>query len=713
MAGMRERLAHARDIAETRLGVSVTTASRLDLLEAQAQEAGALRRELDALAWTALNYDQNRPQELRVEERRKLVQKARVVWMKDPQAGAAVELMNDFVFGGGLPKPKANDELVQSIIDEAWSDPDNEETLTSLGAQDALGIDLELQSNLFFLVFDDGDDGKVKLAFLEHDNVITTVRDPKYRRRVLYYVCEEPLDEEVEWDYDLDMPVMADKVKRTTTFGPPTKEQARQGRYGRRIVYYEHWRNVEQAMKDADSGVRDKPRVPPPEKTGDGKVFHIAINRAGEMAFGHPRFDRLIGWYNAYNRFMDARVDIMEAKAAFVMKRKIKGSPTQLRKQATQAISRRSGLGLSVDPVTGDERQIGPKPASILAENESETWEDMKLDTGAGNAAQDAQMLRAQISAATRWPQSYYGDATNANLATATSLELPVLKGVEKRQKYIERLVRFFIDRVIERAVDAGRIPTDLTDEERTELERKKDPQRQNGAPPLGPLGLNGMTGMQPQPLAMQQAHEDAEVDEAATERDLGYEFKMPNPLKRMLADLISAIGTIAQTFDPNNTNVELSRTLLAVALGEGLELEDPAAAVEKIFPEGYVDPAQAAAQAAMANGQMPPAPPGPYGEFAPPQPGHPGADGQRHPAGNPYGAPQRSRAPEDVRLTEAWWPRGRSGAPVNPVALLEAARARELPDRVRARAAVRAAEVDDEFEQTVAAALGNGNGRH
>jgi hypothetical protein len=50
-----------------------------------------------------------------------------VVWMRDPLAGAAVDLMNDFTFGRGLPKPKAKDKSRPGVLDEAWDDPDNQE----------------------------------------------------------------------------------------------------------------------------------------------------------------------------------------------------------------------------------------------------------------------------------------------------------------------------------------------------------------------------------------------------------------------------------------------------------------------------------------------------------------------------------------------------------------------------------------------------------
>jgi hypothetical protein len=129
-------------------------------------------------------------------------------------------------------------------------------------------------------------------------------------------------------------------------------------------------------------------------------------------------------------------------------------------------------------------------------------------------------------------------------------------------------------------------------------------------------------------------------------ERELDFQVSMPSPLRRSMGDLITAIGTVAKTFDPNATNMELSKLLLGIALGEGLEVGDPGAAVERIFPEGYVDPAVAAALGGGAPGQDPSLAPG---SFTPEQaPGPVGADGQRHPdPGNPYGAPMRAQPPE------------------------------------------------------------------
>lgn len=594
--GIRGRLESS---LEERTGLRLEEGAQLDQLEEAATEGRALRRELDLLGWQVLDYfsANGNAQELDPDARRNMAQKSRVVWMQDPQAGAAVDLMNDFVFGRGVPKPKAHDAAVQEVIDEAWDDPDNQLILTSYQAQVALGVDLALQSNVFMLMFDEGDDGKVKLGLLDHDSVQSVVRDPENRLRVLYYVARELKQ---DWDFKLDRPKPE----------PTVLEDGRP-----KVFYYDHWRNVEDA-EEADGKV---PK-PPNEKHAKGRVYHVAVNRYSEQAFGVPTMRRTLRWFSAYNDFMKARVDMAQAAAAFIMRRKVKGTPNQVVKMAAKAISRRSELaGNMPGGFEEGEQQVPPRPGAVLTENEGVTHESMNLNSNSAGAAQDAQMLRSVISASTRFPQHYLGDAGSANLATATAMELPVLKAVEARQEVFESVFRWFIDRVIERAVDSGRLDPYLDGEEDE-----------------GEVGKEGETEANQE---LQNAYEEKGEGEVRTDRDLAYEFSMPNPLRRMMSDLVGAISSIAQTFDPNNTNTELSRILLGVVLGEGLEIEDPGDVVKKVFPEGYVDPAVAAAEQQAEQ-------PNPYGGAGAKPPG----DGKQNDNnGNPYSAPMKSQSPEEV----------------------------------------------------------------
>lgn len=672
----------ALDEVESRTGYVFEKADRVEQLEESDRDARYLRREMDLLAYTALDYFSGREQDLTPESRRRLTQQGRVAWMRDPQAGAAVDLMNDFSLGRGVPRPRAKDPEVQKIVDEAWDDPDNQRVLTSYQAQIALGTDLTLQSNLFALCFDDGEDGKVKVSLLDHDAVERIIRHPDDRFMPLWYVTRQ---RRVEWDYVNDQP----KPVLETEDGKP------------KILYYEHFENVQLATDRASRAGLAPPPKPPSSKIGKGRVFHIAENRTSEMAFGHPRMERTLRWFSAYNNFLTARVDMMTASAAYVMKRRVTGSKNQVTKMATQALSRRSEL--SVDPVTGEQLPVGPMAASVITENDKVVHEPFTLNSQAQNAAVDARMIGGQVSAATRFPRSYYGDADASNLATATSLELPVLKGVEARQELLEGLFRWFIDTVIDRAIEAKRITKDLTAEELAK--KKEEVAKANGGQ---------MPEETPAPTTDLAAAAMDPQDPEFSQRDLSYEFAMPNPLRRALTDLVGAVQNIARTFDPNNTNVELSRALLQIALSDGLEVQDAAGVVERVFPPNYVDPAIAAAQAQAGGGGPMQGPGGitllpgqqdsPFGEFGPPNGGgFQGADGQQHQQDNAYGAPKKSTPPERVQA-----------------ALIEA-RFEQLPEDVRHEVERRLTEQTGPLADVVTRALaqvsvthvnGNGNGK-
>jgi len=141
----RKLVERVSDRLEEATGHSVVSRDRLDLLEAWAVDYRALAKDVEEIGWSMFDYANGGPQELRRDRRLRIVQQARYVWMSDPQAGAAVELMNDFCFGRGVPEPRCKDKKVQEVVSDAWHDPDNQEVLTSLEAQLALGTDLALQ----------------------------------------------------------------------------------------------------------------------------------------------------------------------------------------------------------------------------------------------------------------------------------------------------------------------------------------------------------------------------------------------------------------------------------------------------------------------------------------------------------------------------------------------------------------------------------------
>lgn len=706
MARSRGLVGWVIEEAQERLGYSVAPTSRLNALEEGASDARSLRAELRRLAYSVQNAWPLREREMPIETRRKLVGQSRIVWQKDPMAGQATDLLNDFVFGKGIPKPKAKDPEVQKVIDDFWDDPDNQRTLTSHTAQLAFGTDLSLQSNLFFLVFDDGADGKVKVSFLEHDSVRNAVRDENDRFCPLWYLADRV---EETWDFTLHGPRLVQQTGRKTRddiAAPPVRTADDQTRSSTvdNVLYYEHVINYENKVEVANQSPSIKPPLRPPDGLiGVGRVYHVAENRLTEMVFGHPRMDRTLRWYSAYNSFMEARVDMMRAAAALVMKRKSDASPAQIAKQTLQSLSRASEMSIDTDAV------MGPKPAGILNENMGVTHEAFKIPSGGAEAVQDAGQLRAQVSAGTGFPPTYFGDLSSGSLATSTSLELPVLKRCESRSELVEATLRFMVDRAIKRAVEVGTLKETLTAEEvaaKKEEEAKLNPDPNVDVDPLAAAGgdpfspqLAPQAPTSPPRLSLVASFEDQEFDEEQTQRDLTYELTMPNPLRRALGDIIQAIQQVATTFDPTGTNTDLARVLMLIALQE-LEVQDAAEMVEKIFPPGYQSPALAATQAGPAvpgAPEVPGAPPNPNpNPFEAQQPGAIGPDGRRHGQGNAYGAPMRAQSPEDaMRMRQAAITRP-DGSP----ALREAAWWR--PDDERSMVAERIAGINDEWERQV-----------
>src|SRR5215510_9535392 len=139
------------------------------------------------------------------------------------------------------------------------------------------------------------------------------------------------------------------------------KSAANLGREGRaRVEYYQAL-----AATDPETGLleTDDPTCPA-DKLGEGLVYHIAINRGSEQVFGIPAMRRIVKWMAALNDFMAARVDMTQAAAAFIMRRTVKGSPSQVAKIAAKAISRTSSLAAtSIDDPTVGEVAAGPRPA--------------------------------------------------------------------------------------------------------------------------------------------------------------------------------------------------------------------------------------------------------------------------------------------------------------------------------------------------------------
>lgn len=122
----------------------------------------------------------------------------------------------------------------------------------------------------------------------------------------------------------------------------------------------------------------------------DAVVFHLAINTIGER--GNPLLLPILDWIKLYRQFLASRVAIMLAVSKFLWKVKVGGGATEV--NAAQAA------------LHGTTQE----PASMWVENQGVQLDQIKTDTGARGAYDDARMLRLQFCAGVGWPEQYFGD---------------------------------------------------------------------------------------------------------------------------------------------------------------------------------------------------------------------------------------------------------------------------------------------------------------
>jgi hypothetical protein len=472
--------------------------------------------------------------------------------MEDPLAGAEANLLANFSFGRGVGIPVAKDPRVQAVIDEAWKDPVNRQKLTGFEAQRHRSNELLTQANLYPVAFVTG--GRVRLGFLDADTVVAIVTDPDDEERPLYYVTRK---RRIEWDFT------AHRVKTTDelmTGGQP------------KVVYYAHWRNVDDAQEERIRNHEDPLEGPAKADLADGVVEHIRINRIGRTQFGTPPWARTLRFLSAMNQLSTAHVKMAQAASTIIAKRMVQGSPNEVTRAANNILAQTGEIaaarfGTGVPPADIAAR-IPPEAGSFWVENQAQRLEPVNLQSGAAQMVQTTQIVRAPIAAASGFGQHYLGDASSANLATATSLELPTLMTVQAWQETFEQLLRWFTDMVIQSAVRSGRLSRDTPN---PELEPGEDPSDS---------------------LAASRALSELcyEDDQAEMERrvgfDLGYSFEMPYPGRRNLPDVVNLVTMVAAGYDPNGMNVPLRRALLQFLAVHGMELADPQGWVDEVLPE-------------------------------------------------------------------------------------------------------------------------------
>jgi hypothetical protein len=335
-------------------------------------------------------------------DRRRVNDEARRYYYTDATARYMVRLHNAYTFARGVSHHAA-DEDVNDWLGQFWRDTRNRASLSTAGAQWKLGKELQLTGELFLAFYTSTLTGKVTVRVISPDAIKRIEYVPGDPHQPAYYV----------WKY------------RTMD--------------GQDIgIHIPDWRN-------ADPKFDRKSPLP------NTQVHIMHVLAEDYMGRGLSQLATVIPWIKALKGFMEDRATLTLAQATFAFKQKVRGNREAL-ERARDAWSRYESQ-VQGDGTDGRERR---QAANTIIENEATDLEQLKTDSGASNAYLDMRMFRQMAGIGMNVFEHYLGDASTGNLATATAMELPMLKMFEFEQQFWADVFADILSFVIRQGIRFG-----------------------------------------------------------------------------------------------------------------------------------------------------------------------------------------------------------------------------------------------------------------
>jgi hypothetical protein len=194
------------------------------------------------------------------------------------------------------------------------------------------------------------------------------------------------------------------------------------------VHYYRDW-----TAEDSDiEGAKDPQTLQVITQWDDDrgeKVYHLDFDSLDKR--GNGLLTTALGWTREHRRFMEARVALTQALSKFAWKLTAK-----VGEKGIAAIQQRLQSSLSMTGFTGaPERNPPPAPGGTFVNNAGADMVPMPRATGSGDSKEDGNQLKLMVCAATGIMLHYFGDPSTGNLATATAMELPMLKMFQSYQQ--------------------------------------------------------------------------------------------------------------------------------------------------------------------------------------------------------------------------------------------------------------------------------------
>lgn len=334
--------------------------------------------------------------------------------------------------GGGKLLYDPDDDPTRQIIDDFWTDAENELAFTTHESLKQLVDDVATDGEKFFACFEDSAAPYLKVAEVPTEEIKQIIYNPDNKAQPVLYKRQYQKSK-----YN------AEKESYEPDGAPITQY------YMDYRITEDKWAELKRIIKIPES------KIPKSDNGRYIRIHHSGINwlwtKSGRRGVSELYASR--EWFRVFREFMEGRAAINQAAQAISYLRKIKGGPSTVASFSGQF----GGLpvGQSAGSDSDELRKLTqPVSGAIYDSNEGVDLEWMKTDTGAANAKEDARLLLMSAGAGTSTFVHYFGEGGDSNLATAQSMELPMVKNYEDWQQWVEDFLGTFFRYVLRIATD-------------------------------------------------------------------------------------------------------------------------------------------------------------------------------------------------------------------------------------------------------------------
>ncbi len=376
--------------------LATTQGIHLDFMEERIAE---LELELEDVGWQRENG--RATFEFQTHNLLRMINWARIMYLKNPLINHGVEVQADYVFAQGITIAATDsdgEEKYAKALQAFISHPKNKAELFDLDCMWMKEVRQQTEGNIFFALFVKKG-SPVVIRTIPVEDIMGSgdiIRNPEDRREPWYY--------KRKW--------------RAEKFDTATGETT----YEDQCAYYPDW------QYEPKEGTR-------PTQIGDHpvhwdiRIMHVKTGGTDEMKYGMPETYQALPWARATVRDLEDYATVKRALARFAWNVTTKGG-----KPAIDAV--RTKLKSSATRSEPIERNPAPAVASVWAGAEGYQLDPIRT-AGAQPESTAGRAIRVMVGTGLGLPDTILsGDAATGSLATGKTLDRPTELKMLKRQQH-------------------------------------------------------------------------------------------------------------------------------------------------------------------------------------------------------------------------------------------------------------------------------------